>query len=119
MDAIVEDLRVRTVLPNPTTPACALASASLFKRLNAVLIYQPTGGDECTDRRVEKGLGYVRGLNIPDATIMKLADRLTRRIGGFDHFQPLSSRTKAFRPSADKTRLFAYTALRLQGPTNT
>ena len=116
MDAIVEDLRVRTVLLSPTTPTCALASPQAqFAKLNAVLICQPTGGDECPDRRVEKGLGYVRGLDIPDATIMELADRLARSVGGFDQFQSLSSRTKAFRPTADTTRMLAYTAPRLQG----
>lgn len=114
VDAIVEDLRVRTVLPSLTTPTCALARRQAqVTKLNAVLICQPTGGDECPDRRVEKGLGYVRGLNIPDATIMELADRLARIVGGFDQFQSLSSRTKAFRPIADTTRLFAYTAPRL------
>lgn len=90
VDAIVEDLRVCTVLLNPTTPTCALASPQAqFTELNAVLICQPTGGDERIDRRVEKGLGYVRGLDIPEVTIMELADRLARTLGGSDQFQSI------------------------------
>ena len=69
---------------------CALARPQAqFAKLNAVLTCQPKGGDECPDRRVEKGLGYVRGLDIPEVTIMELADRLARTLGGSDQFQSI------------------------------
>ena len=119
VDAIVEDLRVRSIFPGPTILACAVAiPPAQLPTSRTELIDHTTGGDKRIDRRVEKGLGYVRALDIPDATIMELADRLTQDIGGFDQFQSLSSRTKAFRPFADTTRLFAYTAPRLQGLAN-
>lgn len=98
VDAIVEDLRVRSIFPGQTTLACALAiPPAQLPASRTELIDHATGGDKRIDRRVEKGLGYVRALDIPDATIMELADRLTQDIGGFDQFQSLSSRTKAFR----------------------
>ena len=116
VDAIVEDLRVRAILPSPNTPAYALAIAQdELPELDAGLTYQPTGGDECLDRRVEKRVRHVRGIDIPNATTMELADRLPQSKGGFDRFHSLPSRTKAFRPTADITRLLAYMALRLQG----
>jgi hypothetical protein len=65
VDAIVEDLRVRTALSSRPTPASALAKPQAqvpTHKTNTELIYQPTGGDECIDRRVEKGLGHVRRL---------------------------------------------------------
>jgi hypothetical protein len=117
VDAIVEDLRVCTAaLPGPITPACAFANwEAQLTQSNALIDTTTTGGDKRVDRRVEKRLGHVHRLDIPDATIMELADRLTRKIECFDQHLLLSSRTKAFKPTKDRTRLFAYKAPRLQG----
>lgn len=117
VDAIVEELRVCTAaLPGPITPACAFANwETQLTQSNALIDTTTTGGDKRVDRRVEKRLGHVHRLDVPDATIMELAARLTRKIECFDQLLLLSSRTKAFRPTEDKTRLFAYKELRLQG----
>lgn len=119
VDAIVEDLRVRTTLSSPTFATSSLANPQgQFSKSNAELIYQPIGGDERTDRRVEKGLRHVRRLDIPNATTMELADRLARTTECFDQLLLLSSSTKVFRPAKDETKLFAYKAPRLEGFTD-
>ena len=122
---------VQKVLPGLATPACAFANwqAQLTQR-NDELIHQPTGGDKRVDRRVEKRLGHVRRLDIPDATMMANCGTLTghsndgsrgsptARVGCYDKPLLPSNSTKVIRPTQIKLDCFAYKALRLRGFTN-